>query len=154
MDSVRGLATRRKVVTMRLFEINDEGQFEYTQDDYAALGKRIQEVRKARKLSQNELADMVAGCNRKRISSIENGSPTITVGELFCIAMELEESANYLITGCRADYPPLLTDYEEENLEWQRQYLIQGIVRLIEQLPHEKLVEIRNEAGDMLRSKN
>ena len=139
---------------MRLFEINDEGQFEYTQDDYTALGKRIQEVRKARKLSQNELADMVAGCNRKRISSIENGSPTITVGELFCIAMELEESANYLITGCRADYPALLTDYEEENLEWQRQYLIQGIVRLIEQLPHEKLVEIRNEAGDMLRSKN
>jgi DNA-binding XRE family transcriptional regulator len=98
MDSVRVLATRRKVAIMRLFEINDEGQFEYMQDDYAALGKRIQEVRKARKLSQNELADMVAGCNRKRISSIENGSSTITVGELFCIAMELEESANYLIT--------------------------------------------------------
>ena len=135
---------------MRRFEINDEGQFEFTKEDYAAMGKRIQAIRKARGLSQNELADMVSGCNRKRISSIENGSPTITAGELFCISMELQESFSTLLCGCGDNYLETLDCSEIKEDEWNRQYLIRDITKLLELLPHKQLIGIREEIDKLL----
>lgn len=57
-------------------------------DDKLVLKNRLKEARAERKLSQNQLADLV-GVSRNTISSIETGqfNPTAKLALVLCIAL-------------------------------------------------------------------
>ena len=58
-------------------------------NEHLILKNRLKEVRKEKKLSQTELAEMV-GVSRNTISSIETGqfNPTAKIPLLLCIALD------------------------------------------------------------------
>lgn len=58
-------------------------------DDKLVLKNRLKEARAERKLSQNQLAEMV-GVSRNTISSIETGqfNPTAKLALVLCIALD------------------------------------------------------------------
>lgn len=58
-------------------------------DDTLILKNRLKEARAERKLSQNQLAEMV-GVSRNTISSIETGqfNPTAKLALVLCIALD------------------------------------------------------------------
>ena len=58
-------------------------------NEYLILKNRLKEVRKEKKLSQTELAEMV-GVSRNTISSIETGqfNPTAKLALVLCIALD------------------------------------------------------------------
>lgn len=58
-------------------------------DDKLILKNRLKEVRAERKLSQNQLAELV-GVSRNTISSIETGqfNPTAKLALVLCIALD------------------------------------------------------------------
>lgn len=63
-----------------------------------ALGQRIQENRKLRKFSQQELADS-SGLDRAYISSVENGRQNVTLGAVFKLSDALDISFEDLLAG-------------------------------------------------------
>ena len=67
----------------------DHEIFETLVYDYNTLKNRLKEVRKEKKLSQTELAEMV-GVSRNTISSIETGqfNPTAKLALVLCIALD------------------------------------------------------------------
>lgn len=65
--------------------------------DYGKLGLRIKEVRLRRKLTQDNLAEMV-GCNTSHISNIENNYTKASLNVLLAIANALDTSIDYLLT--------------------------------------------------------
>lgn len=54
------------------------------------LGKRLKRVRKWRKLSQKELADMVEGLHKNTISDYENGRGNLSANRMEELARALE----------------------------------------------------------------
>ena len=60
-------------------------------DDKLILKNNLKEVRTERKLSQNQLAEMV-GVSRNTISSIETGqfNPTAKLALVLCIALDIK----------------------------------------------------------------
>ena len=58
-------------------------------EDTLILRNRLKEARAERKLSQNQLADMV-GVSRNTISSIETGqfNPTAKLALILCVALD------------------------------------------------------------------
>jgi transcriptional regulator with XRE-family HTH domain len=66
------------------------------QDITQALGKIIRQRRRAKKLSQEELA-FASGLARNYISLVELGSSSPTVDSLTQIAIALDESASSLL---------------------------------------------------------
>ena len=58
-------------------------------DDSLVLRNRLKEIRREKRLSQDELAKMV-GVSRNTISSIETGqfSPTAKLALILCIALD------------------------------------------------------------------
>jgi methanogenic corrinoid protein MtbC1/DNA-binding XRE family transcriptional regulator len=62
------------------------------------LGARILEARKARRFSQQDLADG-SSLDRAYISSVENGKQNVTIGAVFKLADALEVSIEDLLVG-------------------------------------------------------
>lgn len=60
-------------------------------NEHLILKNRLKEVRKEKKLSQTELAEMV-GVSRNTISSIETGqfNPTAKLALVLCIALDIK----------------------------------------------------------------
>ena len=56
-------------------------------NEHLILKNRLKEVRKEKKLSQTELAEMV-GVSRNTISSIETGQFTAKLALVLCIALD------------------------------------------------------------------
>ncbi len=59
-------------------------------DEHLILRNRLKTVRKEKKLSQTELAELVGGVSRNTISSIETGqfNPTAKLALVLCIALD------------------------------------------------------------------
>lgn len=62
------------------------------------LGRRIQDIREKRGLSQTLLADM-AGIGRAHLSQIENGAVAARVDTLYALAQALEMKLEELFRG-------------------------------------------------------
>ena len=62
------------------------------------MGRRIQERRKALRLSQEELAER-ADISKQTVSRAENAQRELGAGNLAKIAQALEVSSDYLLTG-------------------------------------------------------
>ena len=68
--------------------------------DQKAFGKRLQEARKAKKWTQEELSQRVR-VGRQHISKIERGEITCSLDVLLDLSEELEVSTDYLLKGHR-----------------------------------------------------
>ena len=68
-----------------------------TELDYAALGRKIKEMRIAKGLTQSDLADMVF-CNTSHISNIENNHTKVSLNSLLAIANALNTSIDCLLS--------------------------------------------------------
>lgn len=62
------------------------------------LGQRLQQLRKAKGLSQEELADRV-GVSRQAVSKWESGQSAPDLDRLLALRTQLDTSADYLLTG-------------------------------------------------------
>ena len=62
------------------------------------LGRRIQNIREKRGLSQIQLADM-AGVGRAHLSQIENGAVAARIDTLHALAQALEMKLEELVRG-------------------------------------------------------
>lgn len=66
------------------------------------VGKRVRGLRKAQKLSQTKLADIV-GVSRQFIGNIENGNSDLCCDDLIKIATALGTSEMYLLHGTESE---------------------------------------------------
>lgn len=83
------------------------------QDFYASVGSRIREVRKNKKMSQNDLAEKT-GLSLPHISAVETGKKAMKIETLVRFAEALEVSADYLL---RPNSPAVTTIYPPEFQE-------------------------------------
>lgn len=72
--------------------------------NYEKLGLQIKEIRQSRKLTQENLAEMV-GCNTSHISNIENNHTQVSLNVLLAIANALNTSIDYLLSEQYANTP-------------------------------------------------
>lgn len=79
------------------------------------MGKRIQERRKALRLSQEELAER-ADISKQTVSRAENAQRELGAGNVRKIANALEVSADYLLTGEHTSADVLLLNQRATNL--------------------------------------
>ncbi len=95
--------------------------------DYGKLGLTIKEVRQAKGLTQELLAEMV-GCNTSHISNIENNHTKVSLNVLLSIANALDTSIDYLLTDQYSD-PSSALDHElmrvlsTFDIEWKQRIL-------------------------------
>ena len=66
--------------------------------DYGYIGKRIQQVRKARRYTQAEVAEMI-NMSSKNLSQLERGMTGISLSTLINICKALNVSADYILFG-------------------------------------------------------
>ena len=74
-------------------------------NEHLILKNRLKEVRKEKKLSQTELAEMV-GVSRNTISSIETGqfNPTAKLALVLCIALDKKFEELFILIKGENDY--------------------------------------------------
>lgn len=77
--------------------------------DFAKIGRRIQKIRKARKLTQNELAEM-CGCSSNHLSAVENGTNRPSVELIIRISALLNESVDYFLMDGPYAHPKYIID--------------------------------------------
>ncbi len=70
--------------------------------DYTALGKRIRTSRKAKKISQEQLAEICA-LSAAHIGHIERGTRIPSLDTIFRISQALDVSLDYIILDSLAD---------------------------------------------------
>ena len=88
-DPLEALRTARELLGLDLGRLTLEGQLE-------ALGRRVQELRKARGWSQQRLA-AEAGLDRTYLGTVEQGRQNITIGAALRLADALEQTLPDLI---------------------------------------------------------
>lgn len=66
--------------------------------DYASMGSRIRQMRKRKKMTQAEMAN-VCGISTSFMGHIERGSRIASIDTLMKISDELEATVDYLLTG-------------------------------------------------------
>ena len=64
--------------------------------DYTAIGERIRQVRKERRLTQEQLAE-ACGLSASFIGHIERGTRILSVDTLYQISLQLKVSTDYLL---------------------------------------------------------
>lgn len=96
-DALAGLREARRLLTTSAPRSPDESYF-------AALGRRLQNLRTARGLTQQQLAE-AADLDRTYISGLEHGKENPTIGVLLRLAEALQVSLKRLITAGTDDDP-------------------------------------------------
>lgn len=71
---------------------------DYNKDEQLLIGARIQEARKAKKLSQVDMS-VYLDITRKQYSRIECGESACDIAKLFMLCQYLEVSADYILFG-------------------------------------------------------
>ena len=84
--------------------------------NYQMLGRRIQQTRTARRLSQFQLAELI-GTSPTFVSHIERGTKGPGLETLILIADALHTSMDLLLTECRMNHPDIQTDEFSEILK-------------------------------------
>ena len=98
----------------------------------AEMGKRIQERRKAQRLSQEELAEM-ADISKQTVSRAENAQRELGARNISKIAQALGVSSDYLLTGKYNDTNVQLLNQSAANLtSRQFSYLEDFVKKFIE----------------------
>lgn len=85
--------------------------------DYAAMGGRIKQARKAQHLTQEQLAE-ACGLSAAFLGHIERGTRKASIDTLYALCRALNVSADYLIGQSReAAIKAFLGDLTKEELE-------------------------------------
>lgn len=63
------------------------------------IGDRVRELRKAKNLTQDELANAISGLTRRMVAGIEIGDTNPTLKQIEAFSMFFNVSADYLIFG-------------------------------------------------------
>lgn len=79
--------------------------------DYAKIGKRIQKVRKQKKLTQADLA-AICDCTSNHLSAIENGVNKPSLELMMRISCSLDKSIDYFLMDSPYAYPKYKIDNE------------------------------------------
>lgn len=77
--------------------------------DFTKIGQRIQKSRKARKLTQEDLAEK-CGCSSNHLSAIENGTNKPSLELLVNISDILNESVDYFLMDNPHAHPQYIID--------------------------------------------
>jgi len=85
--------------------------------DYAMLGTRVKELRIAKKMTQEQLAELV-GCNTSHISNIENSYTKASLNVLLAIANKLDTSVDSLLAEQYQDSSDLLMKEIIESVKY------------------------------------
>ena len=80
-----------------LIRANKERKVHYMPVDYESIGRRIKHYRTEKRMSQEELGQVVA-VNNEHISRIESGKKNLSLELLILIANALDVSADDLLT--------------------------------------------------------
>ena len=72
-------------------------------DEHAATGRRIKEIRLKRNMTQEVFAEKAGICNGQQVSNIERGVSGISVDKLKDICRVLEIESDYLLFGVTSD---------------------------------------------------
>lgn len=78
--------------------------------DYALVGKRVREARKAKKITQAELCER-CGCTAAHLSRLENGKAGTSLELLYSISIELEQSMDYFLMDNPLTNPKIKFDH-------------------------------------------
>ena len=70
--------------------------------NYAAMGQRIKKARKAKKLTQEQLAEL-CGLSTAHIGHVERGTRALSIETLVKLALVLEVSTDYLLLDVVTD---------------------------------------------------
>ena len=92
------------------------------------MGKRIQQRRKAQRLSQEELAEK-AEMSKQTVSRAENGQRELGAGNVAKLAQALGVSSDYLLTGKYTDTDVQLLNQRAENLTSRQFGYLEDIVK-------------------------
>lgn len=74
------------------------------QIDSVRIGMRIKQARKAKKLTQEQLAEL-CDCTSTHISNIENGKIGFSIELLYVISRVLEQPMDYFVMDCEGANP-------------------------------------------------
>ena len=77
--------------------------------DFVKIGQRIQMVRKERKMTQNELAE-ICGCSINHLSAVENGTNRPSIVLIIRLSSALNESVDYFLMDGYYVYPQYIID--------------------------------------------
>ena len=92
------------------------------------MGKRIQERRKAQRLSQEDLAER-AEISKQTVSRAENGQRELGAGNVAKLAQALGVSTDYLLTGKYTAADVQLLNQKAENLTSRQFGYLEDIVK-------------------------
>jgi transcriptional regulator with XRE-family HTH domain len=73
-----------------------------TEADMASVGDRIREIREARKMTQDQLAEQ-SGISKGFLSDVENNKRNVSSDNLLRVANVLGASLDYLLRGASSD---------------------------------------------------
>ena len=77
--------------------------------DFEKVGRRIQYIRKSRKITQADLS-AICGCTSNHLSAIENGVNKPSIELIMKISVVLEESVDYFLMDAPHAYLTYLID--------------------------------------------
>lgn len=83
-------------------EINKQLKAEF---DFKIIGKHMQSVRKAHKMTQAEVAEKMK-LGTKYYASLEAGTVKISFQRFLQFIVIMQASSDYLLSGCHPEYPP------------------------------------------------
>ena len=104
--------------------------------DLKECGKRIQQLRKERELTQEQLAEKL-NVSQNTIAKIESGLRRPSIDFLLEISEFFNVSTNYLVFGAHAE------DVENENLKKDIDETVKQIDKTIEKLLAKKVVFLK-----------
>ena len=91
------------------------------------IGKRIAEIRKAKKLNQEELKELIGAPTVQMISGWENGHSFPSVPYLVIFAKKLDTSLDYLLLGNKKDVEDKTIVTYKDAAEYILQFVISGL---------------------------
>ena len=78
--------------------------------NFEAIGKRVQQARKAKRYTQLELSEII-NMSSKNLSSLERGTTGISIPTLMALCKALDTSSDYILFGndCNVHKSPINT---------------------------------------------
>ncbi len=94
------------------------------------IGKRIAEIRKAKKLNQEELKELIGAPTVQMISGWENGHSFPSVPYLVIFAKKLDISLDYLLLGNKKDVQDKTIVTYKDAAEYILQFVFSGLFEI------------------------
>lgn len=114
--------------------------------DFDKVGRRIQHIRKLRKITQAELS-AICGCTSNHLSAVENGTNKPSLEMLMKISIALDKSVDYFLMDAPHAYPKYLIETQiSEKLNQCNTKMLQVVNNILESmLEYQEYADKENE---------